>query len=78
MKDPILLGNDFVEAIFGIVVSCFDGSRLDGHLFGRGGVGCLACLVLYFVEAPFMPMTANVKDDMGRHILTYIYLSIHY
>ena len=54
LKDPILLGNDFVEAIFGIVVSCFDGSRLDGLLFCRGGVGCLACLVLYFVEAPFM------------------------
>ena len=54
LKDTILLGNDFVEAIFTIVVSCFDGSRLDGLLFCRGGFGCLACLVLYFVEAPFM------------------------
>ena len=60
LKDPILPGNDFVEAIFGIVVSCFDGSSLDGLLFCRGGFGCLPCLVLYFVEACRGPMYVHV------------------
>ena len=52
LQYPSLLGDDFVEAMFCIFVSSFDGSRLDGLLFCRGGVGCLSCLALYFVEAP--------------------------
>ena len=56
LQYPSLLGDDFVEAMFCIFVSCFDGGRLDGLLFCRGGVGCLLCLALYFVEAPCMPI----------------------
>ena len=50
LQDLSLLGNDFVEATFCIFVSWFDGSRLDGLLLCKGGVGC--SLVLCFVEAP--------------------------
>ena len=54
LQYPSLLGDDFVEAMFCIFVSCFDGSRLDRLLFCRGCAGCLSCLALYFVEAPCM------------------------
>ena len=56
MQDHSLLGNDFIEVIICIFVSCFDGSKLNALLFCRCGVGCLPFLILYFVEAPYMSM----------------------
>lgn len=50
---PHVVRQWFCRGIFSMFVPRFDWSRLDGLLFW-GGVGCLACLVLYLVQAPFM------------------------
>ena len=46
-------------------MSCFDGSKLNGLLFCRRGVGCLPFLILYFVEAPYM----SIFCDLFAHFL---------
>ena len=50
---PHVVRQWFCRGIFSMFVPRVDWSRLDGLLFW-GGVGCLACLVLYLVQAPFM------------------------
>ena len=63
----ILLGPDFLEVIFWIIVVCLCDIELARLLSFRGGVGCLNCLDFYFLEVdPAELWAASAVGPRGK------------